>query len=480
MENKGQITDYQHKFNECDERFNAIFELTTAASKIIDKDLTILRANNALTELMGYAADELIGTQIMSYACEEDKHHWHELQKAMWDQGKPNFKLDACIVKKDGSLAWVHVTTIAFTENGQRFAFTILDDFTDWKKLQESEQRLQMALQYSKVAVFELDLKDRILTRSDGINLLFGLSADERQWDEERLLEQIIPEDEKQLREVLDAIQPGQSFDYQARIKTADGVLKWINFQGRAENDRNSKRISVLGTLADITRDKLAERQKDDFISIASHELKTPLTALNSSLQLLERAKHTLVPNLAKLVEQGSKSMSKVTILVDDLLNASRLNEDQLHLRKTKFNLSKAIEECCLHVTAGGIYNIITKGFKDVEVNADSERIQRVIVNFVNNAVKYAPKSKNIVIDVEQHNKEVKVSVTDQGPGIAKEKLTHLFDRFYRVDETGGQYSGLGLGLYISAEIIRRHDGKIGVYSETGQGSTFWFSLPLR
>ena len=135
METNLQSADYEHRFKECDARFEAIFQLTTAASKIIDSDLRILKVNKALTELMGYSGEELVGSQIMDYACEEDKHHWHELQKAMWEHGQPNFQLDACIKKKDGTLAWVHVTTIAFTENGTAYAYTVLDDFTAWKKL---------------------------------------------------------------------------------------------------------------------------------------------------------------------------------------------------------------------------------------------------------------------------------------------------------------------------------------------------------
>ena len=140
METHLQSGDYENRFKECDARFDAIFELTTAASKIIDSNLTILKVNGALTDLMGYSREELVGRQIMDYACEEDKHHWHELQKAMWEGGQSNFKLDACIHKKDGSLAWVHVTTIAFRENGIAYAYTILDDFTAWKKLNESDK----------------------------------------------------------------------------------------------------------------------------------------------------------------------------------------------------------------------------------------------------------------------------------------------------------------------------------------------------
>jgi two-component system CheB/CheR fusion protein len=335
-----------------------------------------------------------------------------------------------------------------------------------------------MALQYSKMAVFELNLADQMLTRSDGFNQMFGLADGEEKWDLERLLDLLLPDDREQLQLVLGDIKTGQSFDFQGRVQTSAGVIKWINFQGRAEKLAGTQTERVLGTLYDITRDKMVERQKEDFISIASHELKTPLTALKGSLQLLERSGTSMNPKLYGLVEQANRSMAKLNTLVDDLLNASRLGEDQLHLRKTRFNLSKAIDDCCLHVTAAGVYTIRTEGVQDLEIEADSERIQRVIVNFVNNAVKYAPESKNIVIRAEKAGKQVKVSVIDRGPGIAEDKLPHLFDRYYRADSEGAQYSGLGLGLYISAEIIRRHGGDIGVDSEPGNGSTFWFTLP--
>jgi PAS domain S-box-containing protein len=477
METNLQPKDYENKFKECDARYDATFSLTTAASKIIDSDLTILKVNKALTDLLGFSSEELVGTKILEYASEEDKPHWHELQDAMWHKGKPDFKLDACIVKKDKSLAWVHVTTIAFKENGVSYAYTVLDDFTSWKKLQESEQRLTMALKYSKMAVWELDLADRSISRSDGFDELFGYTDGEMNWDEAALLQLFLPEDKEKLKRLLDSISLDQNFDFQGSIRTKDGVIKWINFQGRAEKTQHGKE-RILGTLYDITRDKMAERDKDDFISIASHELKTPLTTLKGSLQIMERMQNTPDPKMRTLLERANKSMGKVTALVDELLNASRMTEGQLQLNKTRFNLSKAIDECCLHVTEAGTYRILTEGIKNAQVEADSERIQRVVVNFVNNAVKYAAASRDIIIRIDQEPGHIKVSVIDKGPGIAKDKIPHLFERYYRANENGGLYTGLGLGLYISAEIVRKHGGQIGADSEAGGGSTFWFTLP--
>ena len=199
---------------------------------------------------------------------------------------------------------------------------------------------------------------------------------------------------------------------------------------------------------------------------------------MKASLQLLETMKDVQTPKAASLITQANRSMRKINQLIDDLLNVNNLKEGQLRLKKSRFRLGGVIEDCCLHVTTEGIFNIVTSGDLDCEVEADSERIQQVIINLVNNAMKYAHDTREIRIDVAHLADAVKVSVTDFGPGISKEKLPFLFDRFYRADISSGQYSGLGLGLYIAAEIIKRHQGQIGVDSAPGEGSTFWFSLP--
>jgi PAS domain S-box-containing protein len=235
-----QPVDYEDKFNECDARFEALFRLTSAASKIIDSELTILKVNKALTDLMGYTSEELIGTKIMDYACEEDKPHWQQLQKAMWEEGKPNFKLDACIIKKDKGSAWVHITTIAFKENGISYAFTVLDDFTAWKNLQESEQRLSMALAYSKMAVWELDLTSGLISRSDGFDEVMG-SKVEPNLDKEGLAEHFIPEDQSRLITLFNNLAATKHFDFQGCIRTKDGIIKWVNLQGRTERQANGR-----------------------------------------------------------------------------------------------------------------------------------------------------------------------------------------------------------------------------------------------
>jgi signal transduction histidine kinase len=136
------------------------------------------------------------------------------------------------------------------------------------------------------------------------------------------------------------------------------------------------------------------------------------------------------------------------------------------------------LDPCCTHIRIREKHELILQGDKELMIEADEARIDQVVVNFVNNAVKYAPDQREIYLIVEDLGDRARISVKDSGPGIPADKIPHLFDRYYRADYSGVQYSGLGLGLYISAEIIRKHRGEIGVDSELGKGSTFWFTLP--
>jgi signal transduction histidine kinase len=139
--------------------------------------------------------------------------------------------------------------------------------------------------------------------------------------------------------------------------------------------------------------------------------------------------------------------------------------------------LSELIQDSCQQLNAEGIFSIVINGDLDLKVYADALRIDQVIVNFLNNAIKYSPDSKEIVVTIEKIADTAKVSITDKGMGISSDKIPHLFERYFRVDSSGSQYSGLGLGLYICSEIIKKHQGQIGADSELGKGSSFWFTL---
>jgi PAS domain S-box-containing protein len=268
--------------------------------------------------------------------------------------------------------------------------------------------------------------------------------------------------------------------EFQIRIKQKEGLYMWHLVRLMPIMDQQNKVQLWVGTATDIQGLMLLQQHKDDFIMIASHELKTPITSLKASLELLNRIKDN-PPSvmLSKLIVHANKSLGKVNVLIEDLLNAGMANQGQLHISQQYFKLSDMIKESYQNVHAEGTYSIKIEGYIDIQVYADRIRIEQIIINFINNAIKYAPESKEIIIRIEKVNDMVKVSVIDKGPGIPAEKLPYLFDRYYRAESNGNKYKGLGLGLYICTEIIKKHKGQIGVESQLNKGSAFWFTLPV-
>lgn len=224
-----------------------------------------------------------------------------------------------------------------------------------------------------------------------------------------------------------------------------------------------------------------AEQKKNEFINVASHELKTPLTSLSASIQLLARMSDKLsaADKMKSLLGKAHISVNKLSKLIDDLLNVSKIERERFKLEKTEFVIAEMLDACCDHVRTDGTHHIKLEGDLTLKVYADRFKIDQVVVNLVNNAVKYSPSSTDIIFNVEKIGSYAKVSIRDFGPGIPDDKVANLFNRYYQVDDNHNKYSGMGLGLYISEKIILRHKGRIGVDTKMGQGSIFWFTLPL-
>ena len=244
--------------------------------------------------------------------------------------------------------------------------------------------------------------------------------------------------------------------------------------------DEEGNASQFSGILQDVTEEYQLQQRKDEFISVASHELKTPITSLSASIQILQKLVKTesASEKITSFVGKASNNLNKLIHLLDDLLNVTKIQQGQLGLNITRFDLVELITDCCDHLP-GNEHEFTIGGDKELMVYADYRRIDQVMVNLIGNAVKYSPQSKKIEITISHTGNTAKVEVRDFGIGINPEKLPHLFDRYYRVDAFGHQFSGLGLGLYISSEIITRHNGKIGVDSTVGSGSNFWFNIPI-
>lgn len=220
---------------------------------------------------------------------------------------------------------------------------------------------------------------------------------------------------------------------------------------------------------------------KSEFMSIASHELKTPITSMKASLQILERfAKESDELNkMHPFIVNANKQVSRLTNLVKDLLDVTKIQNGRLEIKKAPFLLNQLIKDVVDETTQQSQHRVILSDMPEVYVNADATRIYQVVDNFLSNAAKYSAPSELIEVCSEIDNGNVKVFVKDSGPGIPEEKLPYLFNRFYRIAETRQTVQGLGLGLYICKEIIKNHGGDIGADSKIGNGSVFWFSLPL-
>lgn len=268
-------------------------------------------------------------------------------------------------------------------------------------------------------------------------------------------------------------------FDFEISILPESKEAAYISINAAPLKDANGEIDGCIVTFMDVTHRRKDILQKDEFISIASHELKTPITSLKASLQFMNQMKEQPFSSVyVEMLHMANRSIDKVCDLVEDLLNATRMKEGQIALKKNTFNMFEVIEEIIPRIVTNTKQQVKLDGIKDSIVFADKNKIEQVIVNLLNNAVKYAASSEEIVVSIEQLDGAVKVSVIDKGPGIPPNKLPHLFDRYFRVDFNSIQYSGLGLGLYISSQIIKKHGGDIGVESELGKGSCFWFSIP--
>jgi PAS domain S-box-containing protein len=455
-------------------------------------DGTIIKINRTMLKWLEYTDEEAISKMKISELLSTGGKLYYQMfyYPLILLKGTVNeISFDIC--RKNGSRFPALLNSIAIkNDEGHILAVNVvINDITDRKKYETELLRAKQLAEAEKVKFeFVSDFIPEMIwgASADGrINYFnkrfmdnFEVNATTPFW--KNLIRHIHPDDRVgSLSAWAEAMRNGADFDIQLRLRNKLGLFSWYLLKGLPYREVDGTISRWLGSCLNINSHVLELGQKDEFISIASHELKTPITSLKLTLQVLERIRLEGIPDkYSKLIQQSGRSMTKIVTLVDELLNVNRLNGGQMVLNKTEFNVMDMLEDSCHHVRAEGRYNLLVSGDRSAMVIGDDHRIDQVVVNFVNNAIKYAPDSLTIILNVSVRNGMAKIEVIDKGPGIPQEKLPHLFERYYRADHAGMQYSGLGLGLYISAEIVKRHGGKIGVDSELGKGSSFWFTLP--
>ena len=239
---------------------------------------------------------------------------------------------------------------------------------------------------------------------------------------------------------------------------------------------------AIAGTTRDITELRELARQKDEFIGIASHELKTPVTSIKAYAQLLHRQLSRAGESAAAdLVARMDTQLNRLTELIHDLLDVSRIEAGEIQFNIGAFDLDQLVDDVIAEIrpTTDG-RRIIRDGRANAHVRGDRERTGQVLTNLLTNAIKYSPQSEPIIVDTASDGQVITVGVQDFGVGIAPEDHQRVFDRFYRAGGPEREtFPGLGLGLFISAEIIRRQRGRIWVESVPGKGALFRFTLPV-
>lgn len=293
----------------------------------------------------------------------------------------------------------------------------------------------------------------------------------------------IHPEDLERFLEVYDeAYARREQFKTDYRLIRHDGEYRWVMAHGvpRFVNDKTFS--GFIGTCIDITDRINLEKQKDDFMSIASHELKTPVTSIKAYTQILhEKFRKLNDENTAMMLGRLDKQVDKITELINTLLDVARIQSGQMEYEREQVDVDGFIREVAeeMQRTFPSHEIILLLEAKNTVVT-DKARITQVLNNLISNAVKYSPGANKIIVKTAREDGQFTCTVQDFGVGIRPDMHEQIFTRFFRVSEfDGNRVSGLGLGLFISAHIIKQQGGKIWIDSEPGKGSSFSFSLPI-
>jgi len=279
---------------------------------------------------------------------------------------------------------------------------------------------------------------------------------------------------------------------FEVRLRSKEGVYHWHSIYGLAQRSAQGNILRWISVWTDIDEQKRIEqarrmseqtvRRRDDFISMASHELKTPLVVLKMQTQLLQKrlvkhGSHDFAAALARIEAQ----IQKLERLNRDLLDVSKAQAGRLDYVEETVDLDELLSEVAevmhqLHPT----HTILRRGAAKTHLVGDRDRLEQVFTNLLSNAIKYSPAADTVELDIGSSEEAITVCVRDHGIGIPREEREKIFERFYRaVDPSTHALPGLGMGLYIVAEIVKDSGGTITVESERGKGSTFQVTLPL-
>jgi two-component system CheB/CheR fusion protein len=496
-----------------DQTYRVFIEKMSEGAVTINRDGIISYSNSRFAAMVSIPLEKTIGMPLTNFVPEVSKAKLNELTNSSWDtdcrqeimlkngQGKDIYCMFSCnsIELDSGTALSIIITDLSVLKETE-------------KQLQQRNEQLEESRANTEKLnnTLEATVKERtgdllisrehfkLLTNNilqmTWTNLPTGIvnSFNQRWYDYTGLSKNdaanfewhivVHPDDLKEtITRYKSSLKTGEIFEIENRYRRHDGVYRWhLNRSKPLKND-DGDIIFWVGTATDIEDQKQEMDRKDEFIGIASHELKTPLTSLKGYLQLIAGyKKEELPPVIKQYIGKAGLSINKLQSLINDLLDVSKIKAGRLEYPLTELNITDLVSQCienAEHVYPAYIFEYEPQ--QPYIVKGNAERLEQVLMNLANNAVKYSQSNKIVTISIQKRGDNVRVSVHDNGIGLSKDQQSRIFERFYRVEDKKNMTSGLGMGLYISNEIISNHNGTIDVESEPGQGSTFYFELPL-
>lgn len=459
-------------------------ELGTWELDLVTKDVIY---SPRYLEIMGFRSDETPAhTDLLKHIHPDDIHKRDQAMDQALKTGVLDIEMRV-LTNKTATLRWViGKGRVLYDAAGKPVKIIgTLEDITEQKlyqkNLKDSEEKFRLLADSMPQNIWTSDAFGNFNYFNRSVYDFSGLPHSKV--DKDGWLQIVHPDDrEESVKKWMEAVKSGEPFLLEHRFKRSDGEYRWQLSRAIPQQDAKGQIQMWVGTSTDIDELKKHEQQKDDFIKMASHELKTPITTVKGYVQLLLKthgAGHDTF--LSSSLLTIDKQILKLTKLISELLDVTKIETGSLDLVKEKFLIGDVIVETAKDIDAAhSSHSIVISQHANPEIFADRDRISQVLSNLFTNAIKYSPKADKIMVTVDQTETDVVVEVQDFGIGIAAADQPKIFERFFRAagkDEK--TFPGFGIGLFIVNEILSLHHGKIWVKSEKDKGSSFYFTLPL-
>lgn len=475
------------------QRLNKMFLKAPMGIALYSKDDFVIEyANEAICKMWNKGApEEVLGHSIFDLIPSLQEAGYREIYKQVVETGIPYLSKESPVTyDRNGVMETYYFDLNLEPVYGLKKEITgmlslaneVTEQVLTRKNIENAEERLRLASEATGIGSWDLDLQTREIIYSSSLADLFGYPG-VTDLTHEQLRAFIHPEDTGAVEIAFQTALISGKYNYQARIIRPDNVIYWIKVMGKVLFSKEGTPLRMLGTVMDITESKHEEIQKNDFIAIASHELKTPLTSLKAYAQLLKTGKGVSDPTFVSSIGTRIEGqINKMTKLVYSFLDLSKIESNKIELTRELIDLNQIISDVASDYLFQEKNHPVTFEPEELPlIYADRHKITQVIDNLISNAIKYSPQGGKVLVTAKRQDQEVLVAVEDHGIGIDNNHTKKIFDRFYRIDDLQVKNaSGFGIGLYLCADIIARHDGKIGLKSEPGVGSVFFFSLPIQ